>query len=521
MPHDDIVKMVCMGADAMGKDCWLWKAQERCLSRICLVAHIDTVWDTERKGKSPQVYHDAVKRVWFAPLGLGADDRAGVWAALDIRRVTGCAVLLTDGEETGGRGAREAIRVLADELCEFHAFIEIDRRGYGQAVYYHKVPEEWKAWIASYGFKEEHGTFSDVSVLGPAFERPTVNLSAGYAFEHRQNEYLVEAALRFTRDKVLQMVISRRGAEFLGPHALIVEKERVEQEERDRSAAESRKKWESYDRLNSQYNYGSGKYSSDWYKGRRWVDGQWQEGHWEGNTWIPKEDEEVMEARAALTENEELAAYYRALENDPDPPDVVTKAPEPGNGKGKGRKHRQAGFHRLRDGSEVPALAVVNPDTLNKLSKLDKPNTAFMSPEQAAAYERDNPRKNTPLLPPRFGPERSSFVEPSLPPLLMPPPSRPEPGTLFGPNGKAEFLSATSNERKVLDPPRTPPAAVTEEEEPDVEIEDLETTLLEEMAACAVAEHDTLPPPPMPTTTSSTSASGELGGVIPDNGPKN
>jgi hypothetical protein len=54
------------------------------------------------------------------------------------------AVLLTDGEESGCIGAREAVDTFGDKLKECIGFIELDRKGYKDAVYYNTEPDDWR-----------------------------------------------------------------------------------------------------------------------------------------------------------------------------------------------------------------------------------------------------------------------------------------------------------------------------------------------------------------------------------------
>ena len=51
---------------------------------IALVAHMDTVFDKPPK----EIYYDERKGVMWSPKGLGADDRAGVFAILKILSIS-------------------------------------------------------------------------------------------------------------------------------------------------------------------------------------------------------------------------------------------------------------------------------------------------------------------------------------------------------------------------------------------------------------------------------------------------
>ena len=84
--------------------------------------------------------------------------------------------------------------------------IEIDRRGCNQAVFYDCGNEEFKNYILNFGFKEEFGTFSDISILSPAYDIASVNLSAGYYNEHTKQEYISLKDLQNTIDLVLKIL---------------------------------------------------------------------------------------------------------------------------------------------------------------------------------------------------------------------------------------------------------------------------------------------------------------------------
>lgn len=191
--------------DKSGGMSWLWLPRPGCPMDVCLVSHIDTVHPPPRK-----IYHDPRAGVFWAPNGLGADDRAGVWACMELRRHTGCMVLLTDGEESGGRGAREATALFHAELSAVKFFIEIDRRGRGEMVFYNRECADFRSFIGGYGFCEHAGSFSDISILSPALGIVGVNLSAGYCNEHAAAEYLVEKHLLETVAKTKKIITEEK-----------------------------------------------------------------------------------------------------------------------------------------------------------------------------------------------------------------------------------------------------------------------------------------------------------------------
>lgn len=169
---------------------WYWEPQPQSAgARLCFVAHIDTVWPGRaavRLDTKTQTYYSGDR--W----GCGADDRAGVWAAMELRSRLGAAVLLTNWEEQGGRGARAAA---ADpelrrrlKWCDF--LVELDRRGRNDWVRYTPQPAWVPTIMARQGWVEACGSFSDISILGPSLRIASVNVSIGYAYEHTPQELL-------------------------------------------------------------------------------------------------------------------------------------------------------------------------------------------------------------------------------------------------------------------------------------------------------------------------------------------
>jgi hypothetical protein len=95
---------------------------------------------------------------------------------------------LTDGEESGGSGARAACKTLSTPPVR--ALIQLDRQGAHDAVFYDGKPGALLDYVAQWGFSLASGSFTDISLLAPAWELAGVNLSVGYYRQHTQAEYL-------------------------------------------------------------------------------------------------------------------------------------------------------------------------------------------------------------------------------------------------------------------------------------------------------------------------------------------
>ena len=169
---------------------------------IALVAHMDTVYNSP----VTDLYYDQKKGVMWSPQGIGADDRAGIFAILKILE-SGLRphIILTTDEEIGGVGAM----ALAQEYIPFKNLkylIQLDRRGSNDCVFYDCENTDFIEYIESFGFIERFGSFSDISILCPAWNVCGVNLSVGYENEHNYIETLHINALFKTIEKVKTML---------------------------------------------------------------------------------------------------------------------------------------------------------------------------------------------------------------------------------------------------------------------------------------------------------------------------
>ena len=169
---------------------------------IALVAHMDTVFDKPAKN----IFYDRQKNVMWSPEGLGADDRAGVFAIIQIIR-SGLRphVILTVDEEKGCLGA-EALSKLPCPFEELNYVIELDRRGTNDCVFYDCDNGEFVDYVEKFGFTETWGSFSDICEICPEWKVAGVNLSIGYVDEHTYSELLYVSPMFATIEKVKKML---------------------------------------------------------------------------------------------------------------------------------------------------------------------------------------------------------------------------------------------------------------------------------------------------------------------------
>lgn len=173
---------------------------------ILLVAHLDTVYP-EITRPHMQIYYDQKHMVMWSPDGIGADDRAGV---IIILRILAAGyrphVLFTHDEEFGGNGAFDASMDPQLLQWDIRYMIQLDRSGYDDCVFYSCNNLEFTHYIESFGFTEDIGSFSDISILMPYTNIAGVNLSVGYEDEHIETEHWHLGWANETYSKVIAML---------------------------------------------------------------------------------------------------------------------------------------------------------------------------------------------------------------------------------------------------------------------------------------------------------------------------
>ena len=134
---------------------------------VLLVAHMDTVH------KQPVRETLTAKGRIYSPQGIGGDDRCGIFIIMHIVKELKCSVLLCEDEEIGGVGARKFTKSEFIKNLGVNYIIEFDRANARDAVFYGCDNEEFTDFVTeNTGFKEAHGSFSDISVIAPAAKMP-------------------------------------------------------------------------------------------------------------------------------------------------------------------------------------------------------------------------------------------------------------------------------------------------------------------------------------------------------------
>jgi hypothetical protein len=160
---------------------------------VMVVAHLDTVHTS-----GPEVLlYDSYNEILVArnsfgrATGLGADDRAGVWAICQLLEMGFRPhVLWTDLEEKGCQGAEQAAKVLEKCPPKIKFMVEFDRMHDNDCVFYQCDNRDFVKHVEGYGFKEAQGSSTDIRRLMPALKTAGVNLSIGYYNQHTTDEVL-------------------------------------------------------------------------------------------------------------------------------------------------------------------------------------------------------------------------------------------------------------------------------------------------------------------------------------------
>lgn len=171
---------------------------------VVLTAHLDTV----HKNPIVDYYEKTNERgdhIIYSPQGIGGDDRCGVYMILRIVEKFKCSVVFCEDEESGCIGSKKFCKTeYIKDLSECNYMIGLDRAHANDAVFYDCDNREFVEFISeNIGYKEEFGSFSDISYLAPKAGIAAVNLSCGYYSAHTTSEYVNIEEMEDTIDAVL------------------------------------------------------------------------------------------------------------------------------------------------------------------------------------------------------------------------------------------------------------------------------------------------------------------------------
>ena len=169
---------------------------------ILLVAHMDTV---HKDIPTEMIYANGTLS---SPMGIGADDRAGIYMILEILKYHNCSVLFCEDEEIGCQGSIKFCKSqLANELKgKFNYLIELDRMNGKDAVFYECDNPEFEEFITKEYWKTASGSYTDIVELSPILEAASVNFSCGYYKQHTKDEYLVIQEMKRNIKEVVKLI---------------------------------------------------------------------------------------------------------------------------------------------------------------------------------------------------------------------------------------------------------------------------------------------------------------------------
>lgn len=177
-----------------------------------LVSHIDIVGNKVPKALNFKITgQNKVLEITNAEKAiLGADDKAGVATLLCVHNTNPTAkkpwFLFFNYEETGCIGVSNFLNEKKDLIAHLNYFIEFDRRGFQDSVFYDTKNLKFKNFINEmFNTKEAHGSTSDIRKITAALEISSVNISIGYQAEHTAAERLFPSVCIQRVNEVLEL----------------------------------------------------------------------------------------------------------------------------------------------------------------------------------------------------------------------------------------------------------------------------------------------------------------------------
>ena len=184
----------------------------------CIAAHLDEVHSVQDRGKYSAFYDeesDTIKgysSTHKKQCGIGADDKNGIWVALQAaRKLDKIKVVLFYGEEVGCVGSSCAKMDFFDD-CRY--VLQVDRKGKSDVVtnisYVDIASQDFiddlEDISKEYGRQETSGAMTDVLELAEkGIGIACINMSCGYYNPHTAKEFTVVSELQETLDFVLDI----------------------------------------------------------------------------------------------------------------------------------------------------------------------------------------------------------------------------------------------------------------------------------------------------------------------------
>lgn len=188
--------------------------------KVCLTAHMDTVH--RELVDDYYVYKSEGRTIVSSPQGIGGDDRCGIYMILRILEKTKYrpTIIFCEDEEIGGVGSNKFCNTkFINELKKMYCLIELDRKGSEDLVYYSDENEDFHDYLENLTeYKENYGSFSDISNLSPACGISSVNISCGYYNAHTTDEYVImeemDNSIQTTIDIIAKITRDKKQFEY-------------------------------------------------------------------------------------------------------------------------------------------------------------------------------------------------------------------------------------------------------------------------------------------------------------------
>lgn len=175
---------------------------------VLLLAHLDTVHANPPTDDT--IFHDQEKGVLWSPDGIGGDDRCGVYSILEIlEQGYRPHILFCWDEEIGTVGSANFTTFDIPGTEDINFAIQLDRKGFGESVYYSLDNKDFEDYINSFGFETQLGSYTDICQVCPSLGFAGVNLSAGYMDEHTSEERIYYFELKETQKKVVEILVDQ------------------------------------------------------------------------------------------------------------------------------------------------------------------------------------------------------------------------------------------------------------------------------------------------------------------------
>ena len=165
----------------------------------CVVAHTDTVHDFVKGYCVRRIGNNfyAMDSTKMEQVGVGGDDKVGIWAALEcIEKFDNIKAAFFHSEEKGCVGSKAATPEFFQDVGYI---LQTDRRGNddfvtnigGVNLMSKKFKKAVKPLLDKHGFKfQDNGGLTDVKALKPISNVSVTNISSGYYKPHSDQEYV-------------------------------------------------------------------------------------------------------------------------------------------------------------------------------------------------------------------------------------------------------------------------------------------------------------------------------------------